>query len=142
MHGVFDDLANDALDGRTRLVPRAALHACRCRPRRVSALAEGPIDQRAQRVGELERRRRRVGDVVVVERPVPGSGWEELPPFDGRLAGRHWNLKRVAAVGVPPGTLFVLGDNPHSEDSKQWGPFPGERLLGVVVARLPRRAVG
>jgi signal peptidase I len=134
--------------GTTAAVAALAGLAVWARRRLVAVTVEGLSMYPAYRPGDrvLVHRRPlaavRVGDVVVVERPVPGSGWEELPPFDGRLAGRHWNLKRVAAVGVPPGTLVVLGDNPHSEDSKQWGPFPGERLLGVVVTRLPRRAVG
>lgn len=99
--------------------------------------------------------RLRRGDVVVVERPRPGSGWRELRPPDGSLAGREWYVKRAVALPgdpvpevartaaavdtVPPAALIVVGDNPRSNDSKQWGLFPADRLLGVVVARLPRR---
>lgn len=109
------------------------------------------------RVLVLRRRlgRLRAGDIVVMERPRPGSGWDGLPPLDGRLPGREWYVKRAvalpgdavpetarAAAGapvVPPGALIVIGDNPHSNDSKQWGFFPADRLLGVVVRSLPRR---
>jgi signal peptidase I len=133
----------------------------------VAVTVEGLSMYPAYRPGDrvLVRRRSlaavRLGDVVVVERPVPGSGWRSLPRPGGPVAGRQWILKRVAALPghplpeglgaaagttadgqVPPATLVVLGDNPHSEDSRRWGPFPGERVLGVVVARLPRREGG
>jgi signal peptidase I len=85
----------------------------------------------------------RRGDVVVLE--PPGSARE-----------RHWNIKRVKALPgdivprgvagraagdrVPPGSLVVLGDNVDSADSRQRGFFRGDRLLGVVVRPLGRRA--
>ncbi|MEV4755977.1 S26 family signal peptidase [Micromonospora sp. NPDC049559] len=95
----------------------------------------------------------RTGDIVVVERPRPGSGWRDLPPPGQRLPDRQWYVKRAVALPgdpvparvrvaaeadvVPPDALVVIGDNPNSNDSKQWGFFPADRLLGVVVARLP-----
>jgi signal peptidase I len=97
----------------------------------------------------------RRGQVVVIERPDQHGGWSRLPPLDGRLAGRHWYIKRVAAAPgdrvpaavvdalgsrgaalVPDGKLVVLGDNPRSDDSRRWGYVPGERVLGVVVRQL------
>ncbi|GAA1328872.1 S26 family signal peptidase [Actinocatenispora thailandica] len=110
----------------------------------------------------LVRRRRpeavRVGQIVVVEGPpnpdVPD--WSGLPAFDGRLDGRHWFIKRVAALPgdpvpatvraavaepaapVPPGCLVLLGDNDRSVDSRSLGYFPAERLLGTVVRELGR----
>jgi signal peptidase I len=96
----------------------------------------------------------RSGQVVVIERPEEGTGWAGLPPWDGRLEGRRWYIKRAAAtpgdpvpegvrkaVGgaqttVPEGKLVVLGDNPRSDDSRRWGYVPGDRVLGVVVRRL------
>lgn len=102
------------------------------------------------------------GQVVVVERPVPGIGWPEPPVPRGAgapaLTGREWLIKRVAAVPgervpregipalahavedvVPPGRLVLLGDNRSiSFDSRRVGYFPAERVLGTVLRRLPR----
>jgi signal peptidase I len=104
--------------------------------------------------------RLRRGDVVVVERPDPLTGWSELPPFDGRLPGREWVIKRavalpgdevpepvrrtlaLAARDVPPRSLVLLGDNPESADSRHWGFCPADRLLGVAVLRLAGRTRG
>lgn len=122
----------------------------------VSGSSMAPTYEPGSRV--LVRRRRpdrlRRGDVVVVERPAPGRGWSDLPPLDNRLTGREWIIKRLAAlpgdgvpqsvrsaVGtghVPPRSLVLLGDNPVSADSRLWGFFPSDRLLGVVVLRLRR----
>ena len=47
--------------------------------------------------------------------------------------------KRFAGyVSVPPGTIFVLGDNRAiSEDSRVYGFIPISRLVGRVVFRFP-----
>lgn len=101
------------------------------------------------------RRRVRTGRVVVIEEPEYAHGWDRLPPPNRRITGRRWYIKRVAAVAgdpvpeqvagvvgasagtrVPEGSIVVLGDNPESDDSKTWGYFPVERVLGVVVRRL------
>lgn len=103
-----------------------------------------PGDRVLVRQARLSRLRR--GQVVVMEMP-------------GLVADRAWAIKRVAAVPgdprpadclpetagppgrlVPPAKLVVLGDNSAwSQDSRQLGYFPGDRLLGVVVRRLPGR---
>jgi signal peptidase I len=95
----------------------------------------------------------RRGQIAVMEMPGPDGHWpaRHLGP-----AARAWMIKRIAAVPgdprpgpwlpaatqpqaalVPPGQLVVLGDNAAwSQDSRQLGYFPGDRLLGVVVRRL------
>ncbi|WP_375042600.1 S26 family signal peptidase [Actinomadura sp. NTSP31] len=92
----------------------------------------------------LDRVRR--GDVVVLEPPSDGPYLPGPAGSDGPV----WNVKRVAALPgdpvppgitgeggtVPDGSLVVLGDNPDSVDSRQRGPYPADRLLGVVVRRL------
>lgn len=127
----------------------------------VDGLSMSPTLRSGDRVLVLRRHGTRVarGQVVVIEQPEHGHGWSRLPRPDGRLAGRRWYIKRVAAVPgepvpaparaavdadssgvVPEGKLVVLGDNDRSDDSKQWGYFPADRVLGVVVRRLRRPA--
>lgn len=91
-----------------------------------------------------------VGDVVVVGEPGPCRPGRKDPPPHAR-----WLVKRVAAVPgdpgpaflpdwarpadgiVPPDRLVLLGDNASlSRDSRQFGPVPVDRLLGVVLRRL------
>lgn len=96
------------------------------------------------------------GDVVVVERPSQVDGWGDRP-LTRSVRDRRWYLKRVAAIAgepvppavqtaepgrtvVPTGSLAVIGDNPHSLDSRHLGFFPADRVLGVVVR--PKRGLG
>ncbi|MEV0419717.1 S26 family signal peptidase [Streptosporangium canum] len=73
------------------------------------------------------------------------------PPATGRWGEREWIIKRVAAAPgdlpppsifveddiVPEGCLLLLGDNAdYSVDSRYYGYFPLERVLGVVLRRL------
>ena len=123
----------------------------------VEGLSMAPTYRSGDRVLVLRRNGRRVGRgrVVVIEQPEAHHGWDRLPPPNGALTGRHWYLKRVAAVAgdpvpgavaavvgadaatrVPVGRLVVLGDGDPSDDSKQWGYFPADRVLGVVVRHL------
>ncbi|GAA3716538.1 S26 family signal peptidase [Nonomuraea antimicrobica] len=91
------------------------------------------------------RRRARPGRLVVVQRPDPRTGWT------GPVTSSGWYVKRVVAVAgdpmppwvagdqpgrVPPGMLVLRGDHPRSEDSKQWGLCPADRMYGVVLLRL------
>jgi len=96
----------------------------------------------------------RAGHVVIIESPGIDGAWST--PLYRSTGRRAWIVKRVAGVPgdprpgcclpdqagaserqVPAGKLVVIGDNPSwSQDSRQWGYFPGERLLGIVVRRL------
>ncbi|WP_412543952.1 signal peptidase I [Longispora sp. K20-0274] len=94
---------------------------------------------RRRPVGRVRR-----GDVVVLEPPEPARS---LGPD-----GPSWNIKRVVALpgdavparvyggeahpAVPAGHLVVFGDNPDSVDSRHYGFFPADRLLGVAVRLL------
>lgn len=105
----------------------------------------------------------RVGQIVVVERPVWDGGREarwEWQSGAGPVGARQWMIKRVAALPgdplppavvtlphtepaatVPPGTLIVLGDNAaQSIDSRTMGPVPTDRVLGVALCRFGKRA--
>lgn len=104
---------------------------------------------RRVRLGQL-----RAGQLVVIEPPGIDGDWGT--PVGGPTRSRRWIIKRVAAAPgdprpgdclpdptgipepqVPVGKLVVIGDNPSwSQDSRQWGYFPGDRLLGVVVRRI------
>ncbi|MDP4501365.1 S26 family signal peptidase [Nonomuraea turcica] len=88
------------------------------------------------------------GDVVVLEPPLGPAG--RILPGPPRADGRHWNIKRAAALPgapvpqgidadgdrVPAGALVVYGDNSDSVDSRQRGFFEAARLLGVALRRL------
>lgn len=52
--------------------------------------------------------------------------------------------RSVEALTVPPGSLYVLGDNRgESEDSRVWGPVPAGDLIGKAVFCLwPPKAIG
>ena len=86
------------------------------------------------------------GDRLLVD-PRPGR-----PPRAGEVVAlrdpEHADrllLKRVTRVGgdapggdpsLAPGTIFVEGDNvPRSRDSRQFGPVPQDRVVGVVWFR-------
>jgi signal peptidase I len=99
----------------------------------------------------------RTGDVVVLQAPQ-GPGWQHPPPAPMSLRG-PWHLKRVAAVAgepvpeavaqacgqpagsaVPANRVIVIGDARASYDSRAWGFLPVDRVLGVVLRRLPKPA--
>jgi signal peptidase I len=92
----------------------------------------------------------RVGDIVVfrldddilVKRiaAMEGQVVPELRPMlvfrpSHRRPG-HWEAAVVpsAPLRIPPGQLYVLGDNPSvSDDSRNFGPVPVSALLGRVL---------
>jgi signal peptidase I len=136
----------------------AASIAIWIRWRFVSVAVEGTSMLPALRPGDkvLVRRGRsglRPGRIVVVTRPDPMTGWKESPPAGRNLVSTRWSIKRIAALGgdpyprqvyrqgtVPPGHVFLLGDNSPSIDSKQMGPCPTSQILGVCVRELKTRA--
>lgn len=83
------------------------------------------------------------GDIVAIRNPAPVSAGD----------ARRLYVKRVAAVAgdplpphvpatagsrfVPAGHLAMLGDWPHSLDSRTWGCIPDELVIGVAVRRIP-----
>jgi signal peptidase I len=100
----------------------------------------------------------RAGQIVVIEAPGADGAWATRSR--GSPESREWIIKRVAGVPgdprpadclpetagpveqcVPARKLVLAGDNPSwSQVSRQWGYFPGERLLGVVVRRIHARS--
>jgi signal peptidase I len=73
----------------------------------------------------------RPGQLVVARRPQFGRRWSDPVPPPERP---EWLVKRVHAVAGDAGDLILHGDNAaRSWDSRQWGPCPRDRVLGVVV---------
>ena len=50
---------------------------------------------------------------------------------------RYPDARSFPETGVPPASVYVLGDNrAQSEDSRFFGPIPDDRLVGRAVAGL------
>jgi signal peptidase I len=119
---------------------------------RVEGSSMVPAIQPGERLLILRLRLRvRVGSIVALR-----------PPFGSRasagVASGYWLIKRVVALSgepmpavvlhqylgqpqmtVPEGSIVVLGDDPASQDSKQWGPIPRALVAGIMVRRLGAR---
>ena len=102
-------------------------------------------------VRRLRLDRLRTGQIIVVERPIWQDRWT-WSQTRGAVRRRRWIVKRLAALpgecvpealarfdAVPPGFGLVLGDNTRaSTDSREFGPVPLDRVLGVAVRRFGR----
>lgn len=66
-------------------------------------------------------RRLRPGDVVVFRHPAYGL-----------------LIKRIARLEANHGALYVVGTNPHSIDSRNFGPVAVDSVIGKVVWRIAR----
>lgn len=114
-------------------------------------------------VRRLPAKRVRAGQIVLLQRPDPVSGWDGMSRSSSRrLDSTAWYVKRAVAVPgdavtpelvarctpqraeqivqlgqrVPDGRYLLFGDNPRSDDSKQWGYCPGALVHGVMVRRM------
>ncbi|MFC4507192.1 MULTISPECIES: S26 family signal peptidase [Streptomyces] len=107
--------------------------------------------------------RLKVGRVVVVESPFGTSGWRQralaAKAAPSLVSQRRWMIKRVVALPgdpvprrdvpaladvaedrVPNGMAVLLGDNQSASfDSRAFGYFPLERILGVVRVAVRSR---
>lgn len=102
------------------------------------------------------------GEIVVYSGPdgapyvkrVIGLGGEMIEVWFGHVLVNGQRLREPYVTGVPvmepprrayvpPGTVFVLGDNREmSEDSRDYGPVPVDRLMGRVTKIVwPRQRV-
>ncbi len=62
----------------------------------------------------------------------PRSGMETNESTSGDLEEKTWR--------IPPGHVFVCGDNQgNSIDSRTWGPLSRQRILGIVLMKLPHQ---
>ncbi|WP_405897040.1 S24/S26 family peptidase [Streptomyces sp. NBC_00727] len=86
----------------------------------------------------------RTGGIIVVACPDPDAAWRGKAPVTRDLGATEWYIKRAVALEgedfggapVPAGCLAVVGDSPHSEDSRRYGPCPMDQVLGSVVRTL------
>lgn len=89
-----------------------------------------------------------IGSEIPVVKRIVAQGGDRVEIHDAALyvnggrreesyARRYPPDFRYGPLVVPPGTLFVLGDNrPLSEDSTTFGPISVDQIQSVVLARL------
>ena len=80
------------------------------------------------------------GDRVAIDNGAVSIGGTVLPEPYVRYADK----RSAAPTIVPPGTVYVLGDNrADSEDSRSFGPVADARLIGRAIAGVwPSSALG
>ncbi len=111
---------------------------------RVDGESMAPAYQSGDRVLAVRRspgRLIRCGEVVVL-RP-PGGAPKAAALFIKRVVAVAGDPmppvnEPITASTVPPGHVFVRGDDPRSYDSRQFGPLPLDHVVGHVVAALSR----
>jgi signal peptidase I len=147
------------------LLPLALLLACRllvAEPFAIPSASMAPTLQAGDRVIADKLAYRfvapRPGDLAVLEAPdgqvlakrIVAVGGQRVEIRDGvlfvdRTPRREPYVDHETVDGfffgpaqVPPGSVFVLGDNRgDSEDSRDFGAVPREHLIGRVVLRIP-----
>jgi signal peptidase I len=88
--------------------------------------------------------------VEIEEGKVTVDGSDQRPVRGDSTVGAAVTQEADAVRGrfdgiVPPGAVFVLGDNRvpgASSDSREWGYLPSREIIGTAVMRIlpPRRA--
>jgi signal peptidase I len=69
---------------------------------------------------------------------IPQKNVRDLPLNNSEMI-KH-NTAGNLVCQVPSGYCFVKGDSVQSCDSTTWGPIPLDRIIGIVLLKLPRRA--
>jgi signal peptidase I len=79
------------------------------------------------------------GDRVSIDRGVVSIDGK---PLDERYV-RYRDAQSRAAITVPPGGVYVLGDNrANSDDSRNWGILPMRNVIGKAMVTLwPLRGI-
>ncbi len=120
----------------------------------VTGESMAPTYQPGDRLLVVRRRFRRMirtGDVVVCHSPRPAFGNAKQAAAVEHPKSSWLLVKRVAAMPgeplpyrqeadsdelVPTATVYLLGDNTASWDSRAFGPLPQDHVVGVVLTRL------